>query len=210
MLLSGVSLALNRGERVACVGPSGAGKTSLLRVLCGLDDSATGTIYLDGKTPSQWGWPAFRRRVCLVGQRPVLFEGTVAENLRRPFDYHSGCESVFPAARAAELMDALLLGRDCLEQHARVLSVGQQQRLCLIRALLLAPDVLLLDEPTSALDLYATQAVEATLSAECQTRGLCLFVVTHNERQASDWCERQIDVRAFLASPAHSFAETRA
>jgi putative ABC transport system ATP-binding protein len=198
-LLTGVEVALCRGERVAIVGPSGSGKTSLLRILCALDDAPSGDIRLHDQTPEQWGYPQFRRNVCLVDQRPTLFAGTVEENLRRPFAYRSAT-ILYPGEAASQWLMRLGIGANRLQENVRHLSVGEQQRVCLIRALLLQPILLLLDEPTSALDMETVEMVETALTGECERRGLALLVVTHDTRQARQWCHRILDIRPYFAS----------
>lgn len=193
-LLSGVNLCLQDGETIALCGPSGYGKTSLLRTMCGLDDAAAGKILLQGRSPGDWSYPEFRRRVLYVEQRPVLFEGTIEANLRRPFGRQVARDLPFPVERARELAARLLLPAD-QSQKARTLSQGQQQRWGLIRALLLSPLVLLLDEPTSALDNEAAQAVENLLCEEA-SRGLAIVLVTHDSAFAAR-CDHRCYVTAF-------------
>ena len=106
ILLRGVNLSLQRGEIVALCGPSGLGKTTLLRAIAGLDDAAAGTISLEEKSPDEWTYPAFRRRVMLVEQRPVVFDCSIEENLRRPFHYHAA-SFPFPVERARDLITLL-------------------------------------------------------------------------------------------------------
>ena len=185
-----ISLVVHAGELVAVTGPSGSGKTTLLRTIAGLQDSAEGTIELEGRQPDAWGWPAFRRKLLLVSQQPALFDQTVADNLRRPFEYRSS-HSTFPVQRARELLDRLDVGADRMEQGAKTLSIGQQQRVSLIRALLLEPAVVCLDEPTSALDAGSTELVENLISEEASSRGLAALIVTHSEQQATRWCNRR-------------------
>ncbi len=190
ILLRGVNLSLQRGEIVALCGPSGLGKTTLLRAIAGLDDAAAGTISLEEKSPDEWTYPAFRRRVMLVEQRPVVFDCSIEENLRRPFSYHAA-SFPFPVERARDLIT--LLQMPDAQQKARTLSQGQQQRLGLIRALLLQPAVLLLDEPTSALDNDAAQCVETVLREETKN-GLAIVIVTHDRAQAARLCDRVCEV----------------
>ena len=139
-LLCGVNLELKAGELVALTGPSGCGKTTLLRALCGLDDATDGEVKLETQTPAQWGYPEFRRRVLLVDQRPILFDATLETNLRRPFAYRSAGRE-FPLERAVALLKRVGLDASRLSQNARSLSIGQQQRASLVRALLLEPSV---------------------------------------------------------------------
>jgi len=198
-LLQGVSLSVAPGEIVAITGPSGCGKTTLLRAICGLDDPEAGEILLRGQLAGAVGWTLFRRSVLLMEQKPVVLDASVRENLRRPFSYRVAktVGQVFLEARSLALLEALGVGRERMEQNARSLSVGQQQRVCLIRALLLEPAVLLLDEPTSALDTASTEGVEEVLRSEARERGLAVLVVTHSERQAQEWCDRCFDLSPF-------------
>ena len=186
-LLNNVNLQLHRGEIVALCGPSGLGKTTLLRATAGLDDATGGAVFLEDKTPAEWTYPLFRRHVILVEQRPVVFDNSIEENLRRPFQYRSA-EAEFSEERARDLTARLQLPNDW-QQNARTLSQGQQQRLGLVRALLLRPKVLLLDEPTSALDTEAAQIVETLLREEAKN-GLAMLIVTHDRAQAARLCNR--------------------
>ncbi len=197
-LLDGVGFALSTGEMIGLSGPSGCGKTTLLRAIAGLIDPAGGRVTLDGRSPEQIGWPRFRRQVVLVHQRPVVHDGTVSEVLRRPFRYRTSAGPFDPAG-AGELFDALRLGGLDMQQRARTLSVGQQQRLCLARALLVDPRVLLLDEPTSALDGPAVDLVEGLLRRRCDRGGLACAVVTHDRQQIARWCDREVDLAGHLA-----------
>ncbi len=180
------------GERIGIVGASGVGKTTLLRTITGLQDAHSGAVTLGGKTPEEWGWPGFRRRVVMVSQRPTLTAGSAEENLRQPFGYASLRDLKFSRERAIGLMQRLRLKPEQLEQPAMSLSVGEQQRLCLIRALLLEPLVVCLDEPTSALDPEAALAVESLIEEESSRNGLSALIVTHNSAQAERWCRRII------------------
>ena len=189
-LHSHLSFALEPGELVAVTGPSGSGKTTLLRTVCGLQDAAAGEILLQGRSPGAWGWPQFRRKLVLVSQKPILPAMTVEDNLRRPFTYRAA-DAPFPEQMARDLLDELGVGASCWTQDAQTLSVGQQQRVSLIRALLLEPLALCLDEPTSALDPVSAGLVQALLS-RLAGRGLAALVVTHSPQQAQQWCSRQI------------------
>ena len=182
-LLQGLDLSLAAGEARVLTGPSGCGKSTLLRALAGLDDACEGSIQLEGKGPSDWGWPEYRRRILLSFQKPIFLEASPEENLRRPFAYRHA-PGPFPGERARRLADELGLGAAWNAADARRLSQGEQQRLALIRALLLEPDVLLLDEPTAALDTASAALVEGLLLAESERRGLALLMVSHDPVQA--------------------------
>jgi putative ABC transport system ATP-binding protein len=200
-LLRDLSFELRSGEMLAVVGPSGCGKTTLLRTINQLIDAPAGTISLNGRRPEEVGYPQWRRQVILLDQRPVLLDETVEANLRRPFDYATA-EQAFPAEQAATLLDELGVGRKRLSQGARSLSVGQQQRVCLIRALLLGPQVLLMDEPTSALDPESVQAVEKRVAHEVHEHGLAALVVTHDRGQIERLCDRHCDLKPHLIEGA--------
>ena len=191
-LHSQISLSLLPGELVAVTGPSGAGKTTLLRTVCGLQDPAAGDVLLQGKNGDAWGWPLFRRKVVLVSQKPVLPALTVEDALRRPFLYKAAGHAPFPAEAARNLLDELGVGAGCWTQDAQTLSVGQQQRVSLIRALLLEPLVLCLDEPTSALDPDSSVRVQSLISRLAAGRGLVALIVTHSPEQAGHWCSRRL------------------
>ncbi len=191
-LHSQISLSVQPGELVAVTGPSGAGKTTLLRTVCGLQDPAAGTVLLLGKDGDAWGWPLFRRKVVLVSQKPALFALTVEDNLRRPFFYRAAERKAFPAHAARQFLDELGVGTSCWDQDAQTLSVGQQQRVSLIRALLLEPPALCLDEPTSALDPDSALRVQTLISRLAAERGLSALIVTHSPEQAETWCSRRL------------------
>lgn len=199
LLHSKLSFMLFPGELVAVTGPSGAGKTTLLRTVCGLQDPSAGSVLLEGRDAQDWGWPVFRRKVVLVSQKPTLLALTVEDNLRRPFAYKSAGQAAFPEPLARQLLDELGVGTGCWEQDAQTLSVGQQQRVSLIRALLLEPLVLCLDEPTSALDPESSVRVQSFISRLAAERGLAALIVTHSPEQATHWCSRQI----VLPGPHH-------
>ena len=198
-LLEDVSFHVEPGQRLAVVGPSGCGKTTLLRAVAGLIDPAAGSIQLQGQSPEQIGWPAYRRRVVLVAQKPVLPDVSVAEALRQPFRYAAAEGAEFPQDHARQWLERLRVDPGRWEQPARSLSVGQQQRVCLVRALLVEPAVVLLDEPTSALDEQAMQAVEELLNDQAEQNDLAVVVVSHSRAQAQRMCSQTVDLAEHAA-----------
>ncbi|MGM0574350.1 MAG: ABC transporter ATP-binding protein [Myxococcota bacterium] len=195
VLVRGIDLDLRGGERVALVGPSGSGKTTILRAVAGLDDPAGGEVLLEGRAPDAVGWPAFRRRVVYVAQQPTLPGVPVAEVLSRPFRFRTA-SGPFDADRARNLLARCLL-EDVWDQSARTLSTGQQQRVALVRALLLDPACLLLDEPTSGLDADARDAAEDLVREATAEIGAAAIVVTHDRAQSERLCDRVVDVEAW-------------
>ena len=133
-----------------------------------------------------------------MAQRPVLFAGTVRNNLTEPFGYRSAGSREFEASRAHELLEQLDISVDTFDRPARELSEGQKQRICLLRALLVEPQIALLDEPTSALDARAVRAVERVLRHEIERQKGAALVVTHDDQQAARFADRQIDLADVL------------
>jgi tungstate transport system ATP-binding protein len=166
----------NRGITVI-LGPNGAGKSLLLRLMHGLIEPTEGAI-LWGNAPMD---DKIRRRQAMVFQKPVLLRRTAAANVA----YALGLRGLPRSKRATRALQALELAG--LQHHAftpaRVLSGGEQQRLCLARALSLDPEVLLLDEPTASLDPASTLAIERLL-IDAKHRGIKVIVVTHDVGQA--------------------------
>lgn len=196
-VLDSLSASLPAGA-TAVVGPSGAGKSTLLRLLNRLADSDAGTIRFRGRDLSEREPRRLRREVSLVPQLPALLEGSVRDNLAyaaRLADKPLDCE------RCLELAG---LGPGFASRPVGELSVGEQQRAMLGRALAQGPSVLLLDEPTSALDHAARDAVETTLAELRRELEISLVLVSHDPEQArrlGDWILRLEGGRAIEAGP---------
>jgi putative ABC transport system ATP-binding protein len=172
----------------SCVaGPSGSGKSTLLRLLNRLVDPDAGTVCYRGRDVRTYDPLALRREVCLVPQLPAPLEGTVSDNVLYGVRLAGGDAEV---ERTLQLSG---LDGSFAERDASQLSVGEQQRVMLARALALEPAVLLLDEPTSALDEGARDAVERTLLRLRDELDLSYVLVTHYLDQAArlaDWVLR--------------------
>lgn len=155
-----LDLELRPGECLGITGRSGSGKTVLLRTLAGLEPLQDGGIEFCGRAQSQWRMPLYRARVVYLPQRPTLREGTVEATLRAPFAFKVRAGTSYPDHRARQMLDAL--GRDAgfLSQRTEHLSGGEAQIVALLRALLVAPDILLLDEPTASLDSGTVEDIE--------------------------------------------------
>ncbi len=175
-VLRGVDLRIAPGERVGIIGPSGCGKTTLLRLINRLLDPDEGTVEVLGKPTTDWDPLNLRRRAALVLQRPAVFEGSIIDNIRYPF---AAARTQQPDdAELACLLESVELKDMPIDRPAASLSVGQQQRLCLARALALNPDILMLDETTSALDPLKAGKVLDSIYARCAA-GMTLIHVTH-------------------------------
>ena len=186
ILVTEINLVVAPGEVLAITGPSGAGKTSLLRLLNRLDEPTRGTVLLDGEDYRQEEVSALRRRVGMLLQQAYLFPGTVAENLR-----------FGPLQQGQQLEDAVvdeLLERVGLPGFSKtdvsVLSGGEAQRVSLARTLANDPAILLLDEPTSSLDEANRLGIESLLLDILHQNGMSCIMVTHDLQQAARMADR--------------------
>ncbi|KAK9906207.1 hypothetical protein M0R45_018775 [Rubus argutus] len=179
-ILNGLSVDIPKGVIVGVIGPSGSGKSTLLRALNRLWEPPAGTVFLDGHDIRDLDVLSLRRKVGMLFQLPVLFEGTVADNVRYG-----------PQLSGKKLTDKdvykllTLAGLDSsfFSKTGSELSVGQAQRVALARTLANSPEVLLLDEPTSALDPISTEHIEGVLEKLKKKRGMTIIMVSHSIKQ---------------------------
>ena len=178
--LNGVSLRVSPGETVALVGPSGAGKTTILQLLMRFYDPQAGVVRFDGIDLRDMARADFRRAIAMVPQDPVIFAASARENIRfgRPDATDAEVEAAARAAAAHDFLTALPQGYDSwLGERGVMLSGGQKQRIAIARAILRDARVLLLDEATSALDAESERAVQAAV--ESLAEGRTVLVVAH-------------------------------
>jgi ABC-type methionine transport system ATPase subunit len=188
VILDNINLEIAQGEMTALVGPSGAGKTSLLRLLNRLDDAASGEISYRSRSINEYAVQELRRQVGFVFQTPVMFPGTVADNLRSALQLAGK-----PVADSQDIINEMLalaeLDSSLAERDGARLSVGQKQRVNIARALVNAPEVLLMDEPTSALDPETADRLMETVRRIGKEKGITVVMITHRlseARRASD------------------------
>jgi putative ABC transport system ATP-binding protein len=202
-LLSDVCLEVSAGDRTAVVGPSGAGKTLLLRSLALLDSLDAGSVEWNGEPVRGRAVPLFRKSVAYLHQRPAFVEGTVEDNLRLPFSLRVHRGTTFDSRRAVSLLEHLGREESFLAKHARDLSGGEGQVLALVRTIQLSPNVLLLDEPTASLDPKTALAVEALIERWALERpGERAFLwVSHDQEQARRVARRELRIEAGRVVP---------
>jgi putative ABC transport system ATP-binding protein len=192
VLVREATFEVRKAEILAIVGPSGSGKSSLLRLLNRLDEPTEGKVYLDEVDYRQIAPRELRRRVGMVMQRPYLFAGTVLENLR--FGPRQRAEDLSLEA-AEELLAGVGLS-GFASRDVSNLSGGEAQRVSFARALANSPEVLLLDEPTSALDEDAKREVEAVVQRIGHEQGVACVLVTHDAAQAARLAQRAMVLEA--------------
>ena len=178
--LDGVSLVIEPGETVAFVGPSGAGKTTIIQALLRFYDPQSGKITLDGVDLRAMERNVFRREMALVPQDPVIFATTARENIRfgRPDATDAEVEAAAKAAAAHDFITPLPQGYESeVGERGVMLSGGQKQRIAIARAILRDAPVLLLDEATSALDAESELAVQ--MAVEELSKNRTTLVVAH-------------------------------
>jgi putative ABC transport system ATP-binding protein len=181
-LIEGMTYEFQSGKFYLIQGPSGIGKSTLLRLFIRLEEPSGGEIRFNGIPLSDHQPPILRRSILYIQQRPTVIDGSVKENLILPFQFHHNQSLEQPDdKRLRALLHDFRLGDLSLEDHAQTLSLGQQQRLCFIRALLLSPSIFLLDEPASSLDEESALIVEQTTWNLCCDLGLTVIMVSHRK-----------------------------
>ncbi|HEY9651250.1 MAG TPA: ATP-binding cassette domain-containing protein [Coleofasciculaceae cyanobacterium] len=188
-ILTDVSFDVCPGDRIVLVGPSGAGKTSLLRLLNRLIDPTSGTIYLEEQDIRKIPILQLRRDVMLVLQEPKLLGMTVQEALAYPLVLQQLPKRVI-AERVEAIREQLHIPAEWLERTELALSVGQRQLVAIARALVIQPKILLLDEPTSALDAGTASYVLSVLVDLAENSKMTIVMVNHQLDMAERFCTR--------------------
>jgi putative spermidine/putrescine transport system ATP-binding protein len=186
MVLRDIRLSVGEGELVSIVGPSGGGKTTLLRIIAGLAEPTTGRIYLRGTDVTRM--PASRRNIGVVFQNYALFPHLTAwENIAYPLRLRHWTREAI-RRRVDELVEIVKVSD--VSRHPNSMSGGEQQRVALARALAAEPSILLLDEPFSALDYRVRLDIRAEFKRLHRNLGVTMLLVTHDQEEALAMADR--------------------
>jgi putative ABC transport system ATP-binding protein len=193
-ILHHLTLDVQAQQLTLIIGPSGGGKTTLVRLLNRLEDPTSGRILLHDRDLTDYDPLELRCRVGLVAQKPFMFAGTVLENLQVSYALRRQPPPAAEHPALRQALDFCRLEKELLSRQARSLSLGQQQRVSLARTLITGPEVIVLDEPTSALDRPTGDRLADTLQEICRSGGKTVVMVSHDLRLA----ERIADHLAYL------------
>ena len=189
LLLRDISFEVSPGDRIAIVGPSGAGKTLLLRMLNRLSEPTEGALYLNEQPFLQLPVTRLREQVVLVLQESKLLGMTVKQALEYPLILRQLPKQTIQA-RIESWLERLHIPSDWLSRTELQLSVGQRQLVAIARALVTQPTVLLLDEPTSALDVGRSYHVLQVLTELAQSQEITILMTNHQLDLAKQFCNR--------------------
>ncbi len=185
-LFEDLDIGFERGSFNHIKGPSGSGKSTFLRLLNRLEQPESGEIFFRDRPLSDYPPPVLRHSICYIQQTPTLVPGTVSDNLLISFRFR--INRPLPPPEGTELirlMEDFGLRGIKLSDQATNLSGGQKQRLCLLRSLLLKPEILLLDEPVSALDVESREAVESVIGKLNAEMGITILLASHQHFYSS-------------------------
>lgn len=194
-LLKSITFEVLAGARLCIIGPAGAGKTSLLRLLNRLSEPTSGAIYLENQDIRKIPVLQLRRQVMLVPQEPKLLGMTVREALAYPLTLQQLPQQQIQE-RVGNSRELLHIPADWLERTEVQLSVGQRQLVAIARALVSQPQILLLDEPTSALDAGTASRVLGVLADLASKDKLSILMVNHQLDMAEQFCTRVLYMQA--------------
>lgn len=178
--LKDINLQISRGSFMLITGASGSGKSTLLRLACRLEEPQKGSIFYNDEKLSDIQPQKLRQKIALIQQTPTIIGGSIKDNLLLPYSFAINKNKPKPTDDYLEERLKELSLKLTLTKEAASLSVGQKQRVCILRTLLLEPDILLMDEPTSALDPESKNIVEK-ISEDMNKKGVTIIMVCHSE-----------------------------
>ncbi len=191
-----LNFELFSGEKVAVLGASGSGKSLLLRTLAGLDRVQAGKIIFQGKTINSSYLPNWRSQIIYLHQRPALWFGTVESNLKQVYHLKANRHLVYNRAAILDYLQLLNKNADFLKRPVSAISGGEAQIVAFLRALQLAPKILLLDEPTASLDVQTAHSLEALVVAwQAQNPQRAYLWTSHDSIQLQRITNRQISLQ---------------
>lgn len=179
VILDAINLIVDEGDLLTITGPSGGGKSTLLRVIASLLTPTSGDIYFDGTLQKDYEYTEYRRKVSYSFQQPSLFGETVRDNLVFPYEIRA-LEPDQPTI--LEHLQSVDLPANYLDKNITALSGGERQRVALLRNILFLPKILLLDEVTAGLD-EKTKTIIHRLIKQIQEKGTAIIQVTHDESE---------------------------
>lgn len=190
-ILSINSLNIEEKEVTFIVGKSGSGKSTLLKLINNMISSKYGNIYYRGKNIYEIDSIELRKKIVMVPQNIIVFDGTIRENLLKGIELRK--EPLEDDEFLKEILGVICLNKG-LDENAQILSGGEKQRLILGRALALRCEVLMLDEPTASLDEKTSEEVLKNIIRFSKKREISLIIITHDLRLANSYSEKKIEI----------------
>lgn len=181
-ILESISFSVEKGERVTITGPSGGGKSTLLKIIGNIINPTEGKVMFYGEDIQETDPLHYRQKVSYFFQNASLFDQTVRDNLSFPYDIR---DEEFNEEKARDMLERVSLSRSYLDKPVNELSGGEKQRVALIRNMMYLPEVLLLDEVTSSLDAENKEIIHGILDTLNKESGLTTLSVTHDENEIS-------------------------
>ncbi|RHH71396.1 MULTISPECIES: ATP-binding cassette domain-containing protein [Vagococcus] len=175
IILNNINLTIEAGDFITISGPSGSGKSTLLKILASMITPTSGSLTYKGETLKKEQITDYRKEVSYFFQQPTLFDETVMDNLKFPFDIR---QAEFDKSRVTKLLKRFKLNESYLDKKIIDLSGGEKQRIAFVRNLVFEPDVLLLDEVTSALDDENKEIIQQFITEDL--KGKTIIWVTHD------------------------------
>lgn len=179
-ILQDINLTIDQGEWVTLTGPSGGGKSTLVRIMASLLSRTSGELFFAGRSIDDYDPIAYRRRVSYSFQQPTLFGATVRDNLQFPYQIR---QLPFDQQRAVTALKYVGLTADDLDKAVVDLSGGQRQRVALLRNVMIYPEVLILDEVTAGLDADNKAFVWSMIRHFNVDDGITIVAITHDQAE---------------------------